>query len=361
MRHKILFILKNSKTKTTGYYQMNSYVKNSEKLKKEFIVKVINLYSNSNNKLISLFKLFIYSCSILFTVFTYKPNLIYFTISPVNTFHRDLFYVFILKLFKIKLVYHLHGKGIEANASKNKINFKLYNWAFKNVNVILVSEKLKYDIEFLPLRSIYILPNAIPKIPFISSPNQDIPKENSPIRLLFLSNLIKSKGVFDFIEAVKILKKQKFNIRADIVGREADIKEYELYLRISSLEDVLTFHGPLYGDEKNSILKTSDVLIFPTMKDIWGIVILEAMQFGLTIITTDEGAITDMIENEINGFIVEKNNPQQIAEKIKFLIDNPNLIQKMGIAAKEKFLRRYTLDIFEENMLNIFNKIIKSL
>jgi len=83
------------------------------------------------------------------------------------------------------------------------------------------------------------------------------------------------------------------------------------------------------------------------------------MQFGLPVIATIEGAIPEIIDDVITGFLVEKNSPDQIADKIEIFVKNPSLIESMGKAARKKYEEKYTLEIFEKNMKEVFDKVLQ--
>ena len=83
------------------------------------------------------------------------------------------------------------------------------------------------------------------------------------------------------------------------------------------------------------------------------LVLLEAMMFSLPIISTSEGGIPDIVQNGETGFIVQKQNPEHLAEKILILINNPCKRKLMGVNGNEKFYKNYTLDIFEKRLTKI--------
>lgn len=72
------------------------------------------------------------------------------------------------------------------------------------------------------------------------------------------------------------------------------------------------------------------------------------------------GGIPGIIEEGKTGFIVEKHSPQQLAEKIEYLIDHPMICAEMGKAGKEKFQREFTLEKFENRMKDILKECIAS-
>lgn len=88
--------------------------------------------------------------------------------------------------------------------------------------------------------------------------------------------------------------------------------------------------------------------------------LLEAMEQSLPCISTNEGGIPNIIEVGKTGFIVEKQNPQQLAEKIEYLIDHPDTCRKMGIAGKKKFQEEFTLEKFENRMKDILKECINT-
>lgn len=180
------------------------------------------------------------------------------------------------------------------------------------------------------------------------------------IQLLFLSNLVVEKGLFDFLDALKYLEDLKELFYATIIGKPFDINEKQLagYIIANRLTEIIKYEGAKYDKEKYEYLKKPSLLIFPTRNDAFPLVVLEAMQFGVPVISTFEGAIPDIVDDGETGFLVPKNEPKIIAAKIRTLLNNPEQRVKMGQNAKNKFLEKYTLATFEKNMLSVFYEIL---
>lgn len=68
------------------------------------------------------------------------------------------------------------------------------------------------------------------------------------------------------------------------------------------------------------------------------------MEYSLPCISTNEGGITDIIEESKTGYIVEKQNPKILAQQIEYLLDHPELRKQMGQAGKNKFQKEFTLE-----------------
>ena len=341
---------------------MNQYVAASELLITSFKIKTIGIsYNNSvsqmgNCSFSKFFKIIKYKAKLIKELIQFKPDLVYFQISPLGfAYLRDSLFAFIMKLFSKKIVFHLHGKGIskQINSPFKKL---LYKSVFKNQEVITLSKLLDYDIQDVFNGRIFHVPNGIPDVGI-----PHIVKNTNDFTVLFLSNLIRAKGIVDYLKALMLLKSKSIHFKGIIAGGEGDLSSEELSSLISKfgLKDYVCYLGPQYGQCKRILLAKSDVLVFPTKNETFGLVNLEAMQFSIPVISTNVGAIPEIVVDGETGYVVEKNSPNQIAEKILFLLNNPNVRKKMGEAGRKKYLEKYTIERFEEDMRDVFNSILK--
>ena len=157
---------------------------------------------------------------------------------------------------------HYHNKGA-TNQHKYFDNL-FYHFLFKNTKVILLSKRLYNDVsKYVKKEDVYYCPNGIPIINFkkeISINKNSIPK------LLFLSNLIESKGVYVLLEALKILKNKKgLKFNCKLVGGEGDISIAQLNHKIKNLElkNYVTYLGKKYDEDKYDVFQSSHFLFFP--------------------------------------------------------------------------------------------------
>ncbi len=360
--NKILLFIK-TPPPTTGATLMNKRVHDSGLIKKSFAIRSIcisymqNLNEMGKWNISKLFKIISVCKELLFELWFYQPVFVYFQLSPHGfAFFRDLFFVTIIKMYRVRILFHMRGKGIKHKSDLKKL---FYRYCFKNEYVICLSSLLVNDIEDVYSGKIFTVPNGIPDL----TTDSDTKKINSPIRILFLSNLIKSKGIFDFIEALQILNKKGYEFEGWIVGAEADLSADNLNTKLIDygISDKVKYVGAKYGEEKNKIWTSCDILIFPTTNDIWGNVLLEAMQFSLPVIATNEGAIPEIIDDGVNGYVIDQKAPDRIARKLEILIRSPDMITKMGEAGRKKYIENYTIDKFENNMKNVFKNVIKEI
>lgn len=360
MKPKILFIL-HMPPPVHGAAMMGKYIHDSQVINHTFDCRYFNLTLAKNLQDIGksgIRKLrdFIQQLrNIRQEVKTFRPTLCYVTPNAKGgAFYKDFVVVMMLKAMGQKVVVHYHNKGVATRQEKALDNF-LYKRFFKGLKVILLAEPLYKDIcKYVKREDIFICPNGIPE--------QETPPTKTThegFNILFLSNMMKEKGVWDLVEACRILKERGKKFHCHFVGKWSDIteKDFNQKLQEYHLEDKITVHGAKYGTEKNVFLEQADVFVFPTYynNECFPLVLLEAMEQGLACISTREGGISAIIEEGETGYVIEKQQPLVLAKKIDYLIDHSELCQVMGEAGRKKFKKEFTLERFEYKMKYILS------
>lgn len=349
-----------------GVTVLNEIIYNSSVITNDLVKDILKIEFSRNLTTLNRFKLskFIVFFTLLFRLYdkikVFKPDFIYFTIVPTGLgFYRDCIFTLLIKYSRVNVIYHLHGKGIR-EASRNFVLKKLYKYIFSNSIILISSYGLqRRELDPLQLKNaqIYVLPNGVKtnlnskKITF---------KKSKPIKLLYVSNISKSKGIFFLLNALLVLKKKNIDFKLDIVGgflNKSAKNSLENMITSNSLQEHIKFHGYINETEKDFFFNSSDIFIHPSLNENFGLVIIEAMQYGLPVISTYEGAIPEIIDNGITGILVNKNDIDELAKKIILLINNDDLRKKLGEKGREKFLKKYTLRTFENNIKKIFDEI----
>ena len=183
--------------------------------------------------------------------------------------------------------------------------------------------------------------------------------KDGPVRLLFLSNLIQSKGYYEVLEAVAILRKTTtMRLEAIFAGyflssaddpihmspKEAEARFHE-YVAERDLQDVVRYVGPVVGEPKRRLLETSDFFLLPTKYFTEGqpAAIIEAMAHGCVVISTDYRAIPDMVVDGITGVLIEANRPDRIAASIQEILAESNRYETMSRAAVDRYEKFFTM------------------
>ena len=364
-QQKILFIL-HLPPPIHGAAMLGQFIVDSKIINSNYETKYINLGTTKTFKerkritfsklsnFINLFK----SC--FSTYNSYKPDLVYISLTSNGMgFYKDALIVFMLKLKGAKLVYHFHNKGIKNHQHKFLDNF-LYKRVLKKVDIVLGSKWIYEDIQkYVSLDEVQYCHNGIPKVTH-EIKKRELKSENSPTEILFLSNLIESKGVYTLLNACKHLDERGLDFRCTYVGNIGDIKAEELQSEIEKLklENKVHYAGKKYDMEKHDAFQNAHIFAFPTHypNECFPLVLLEAMQYSLPVISCPEGGVRDIIDDNKTGFIVKQKDAKGLADKLEILIKSPSLQIEMGNAGNEKYKKEFTVEMYGKRLDNIFKK-----
>jgi len=299
----------------------------------------------------------------LLVIITKNLDMVYVPVSESTLgFLRDCFFLIPTIIAGKKLIIHAHGGQFLSFYRKTPFLVKLLvKFVFKNTNrVIALCGTLKYNyVPFISEDKIEIIPHGIEDIPLVHKKGCS----KGFCTVLYLSNLVKEKGFIDVLLAIpQVLKKEekvKFVFAGEWIN-EAVKREALKVIEENNIDDNIEFRGLVTGHRKYETLVNSDIFVFPTYYkyESFGLVNLEAMAAGLPVIATNVGCIPELIINRGNGFIIEKKNPKQIAEKIVLLLENKKLREQMGRKGRERFLRYYAKDRFIKRLCRVFDEVL---
>ena len=173
-------------------------------------------------------------------------------------------------------------------------------------------------------------------------PYQPVNPRNNETNFLFIGRLLKEKGIFEFIKAAKIVKQQYPKTKFTVLGStDADNPGALHFDQVQKLVTTGLINYP--GQVSNVVdwIANSDVFVLPSYREGVPRSTQEAMAVGRAIITTDVPGCRETVVDGVNGFLVPKWNPQALADKMIYFIENPEKIQVMGEEsykiAQEKF------------------------
>ncbi len=345
-----------------GASLVNSNIANSELVKRSFDTKILEIRFVSNLDQMGKFSakkialIFPLIWRLLRLLTTFRPDLIYFTITPKGfAFYRDSILVFLIKAFRIKLAFHLHSRGIQQSIKSNSVKKIIYKCVFKNAEIISLAKSLNYEFDGIPVKKIHILPNGIEGRQFDYSK-----KDSTEPVILFLANLFKNKGIFIFLEIIKQLKASSISFKANIVGKDGDISVSQLtgLVKDYNISDVTHISGALYGDQKHQALETASIFVHPSLDEAFPLTILEAMQAALPVVASSVGAIPEMVVPEITGFVCEPGDIKDFCKKLTLLLNDADLRNKMGKECIMQFNGNYTMKRFENRLKEIIDDIL---
>lgn len=186
---------------------------------------------------------------------------------------------------------------------------------------------------------------------FLSSVEE---KDNSTITntILYAGGWQKRKGVYDLLEAID---HSDFDCKLEIAGGADEELIADKKMKSFLASDKVEWHGIVPRKQLARLMSKHKIFIFPSYCEGSARVIFEAMAAGLFIITTKNSG--SIVEDGIHGLIVEPGNPNSLKNAIKYAINNPDLVSRVGIKNSELIKQKYTQDKYCDNILNIYQSI----
>lgn len=264
------------------------------------------------------------------------------------------------KLLKIPFIWW--SEGIETSQSTlGKLISPLTKYIVRNSNSIVVPGTLakKFHMKLgATSKKIFLAHNIVDNDLFIEvsatfkqnvvSIKQELNLPNKKI-IIYVGRLVEAKGLLYLLEAYKKLKLEYNDICLVFIGDGPLREKLEYRCATENIKEVI-FTGWL-SDDRIKYYSVADVFVLPTLRDVWGLVINEAMCCGLPIISTNAaGASWDMVYSGKNGYVVESASSKQLYSFIRTIILDEDLAQKMGKKSLEIIKSEYTL----KNMVNGF-------
>jgi len=278
---------------------------------------------------------------------------------------------YLLLKYLISLFFDKNKKVVMALSSRGRLLFVPYAYFLIKINawggiLLPVGGKIDDEITLLPyplnrlylefLKSydqIYVEPNQLKKklnnvleknnvsrLPnFKERPNKlDKNFNKEKFKVVYLGKMKKEKGIFDLVKAIEKLKEEDYkNIELHFYGMFLDKNDQKKFGYLINGKDYITYHGSLDPSRINDELTKYDVFVFPTQYETEGFpgVILDAFFAGLPVIASNWRYRDEIVKNNTNGLHIETKNPEDIANKIKVLYEDEELLQEMSKNAYE--------------------------
>ena len=170
-----------------------------------------------------------------------------------------------------------------------------------------------------------------------------------------IARLIKDKGVIEYLEACREIKKQFPNCRCLLVGpfdtnpSAIQLEELQRYIE----DNVVEYFGE--QDDVRPYIEQSSVFVLPSYHEGTPKTVLEAMAMGRAIITTDAPGCRETVKDGENGYLIPVKDTQILVERMKFVIENPDKSAEMGQKGRQIVETKYDVDKVNQSILEIMD------
>lgn len=261
-----------------------------------------------------------------------------------------------------KLVVCLRGSDITSNVKDNP---DLYKELFIGADLFLpVCEYFKKKLIALGCHpdKVVVHHSAINCSQFFFKERKK--SKDDVINFISVCRLVKKKGINHAIEAFAQVAKKYKRVHFTVVGDGPERSHLEALIKKLHIADKVTLCGWRTQEEVITILDNSQVFLLPSLTSARGNeegianALKEAMAMGLISIATWHAGTPELIEDGVSGFLVPEKNSEILAQKIKYVIQHPELWKKIGIAARKKIKNEFETKKAIKELEHIFYQLI---
>lgn len=308
------------------------------------------------SKIRKLFTCFTALGKFIFEVLFHRPDIAHIHFASGVSWFRKSIFILMARVFHLKVVAHAHGGNFnvyfdqESGTIKKRYIKSVLNLAD---SLIAVSEQWRVYYAGIYTRGkpvvIYnsvFCPDAVP-----------IRVGLDPV-ILTLGRLGQGKGTYDLLKAIPEVL-EKYPAAEFWLGGDGDIEKIRLLLKSAHWGQSVKLLGWVTGKEKEKILKRSSVFVLPSYCEGLPMALLEAMAYGIPVISTPVGGIPEAVLEGETGYLVEPGDVKSIAERITMLLGDDVLCQCLGENARRRVLDKFIIDNAISKVSENYSKVLE--
>lgn len=282
-----------------------------------------------------------------------RPAIVHLScsLSSVGIF-RDFIIAAIVKCFRIPLITHYHGNLPDFNKRKFfGLSGVIIHLLIKISSLNIVENKFSYDadiIKHIQKNKLLYLPNFVDDALF----NHIQPKKQSNERTqaIFVGGITRTKGALELIDIARALPDIDFNIFGKL---QIDMKAH-----YQGLPHNMILHGTVPHQTLLTVMQQHDFLIFPTYTEGFPLTVVEAMAMGLPVISTPVGAIPEMIDEGLGGYLIAPGDAQGMIAAVKRLLAKRNFKETFGQYNQQKAFNHFRFSTVSKDINIIYQQLI---
>jgi glycosyltransferase involved in cell wall biosynthesis len=281
---------------------------------------------------------------------------------------QNIIIMYYARKYGVPYILQAHGSllGIMGKRSLKLIYDKLFGYKLlEGASMVIAlnqTEAKQYMHMGVSEKKIVIIPNGIDLAEYTYLPakgsfkNKFSINDNTKI-VLFLGRLNRIKGVDVLVKGFAKLVETFADVKLVIVGPDdgflGKIKALVTNLRI---DNKVLITGPLYGKSKLEAYVDADVYVLPSKYEIWGLTVLEAYACGKPVIASNIAGLKELVKNLETGLLFNRQNAQELADQIVYLLTNQDRAKDMGLKGKEIVYEKYKIENVVNELAKVYSK-----
>jgi glycosyltransferase involved in cell wall biosynthesis len=290
---------------------------------------------------------------LLFAFMAGRVGLVHVHMSERLSVFRKGAIVHLAKAFGVPVVLHLHGADFAdycmalSPSSLHRLR-RMMNKASAVITLGQYWHDFVRDYLLVDEEKIAVLHNAVPEPATLHAP-----EKSNTCSILFLGVVCERKGVPVILRALATSPLRDLDWHIYFAG-SGEVEKYQSEAREMGIFDKTTFLGWVDEAKVHEMMARSHLLVLPSRNEGLPMAILESMAFGLPIVATPVGSIEDAITSGENGILVPVGSIDGLADAMTLLVKNPHVRSTMGIAARTRYLRSFSMPEYIKRLKAIF-------
>lgn len=293
-------------------------------------------------------------------IIRFRPEVVHLNSAmDQRAFWRDLVFLAIGKMLGRKVVYQVHGGSLgELCANRAMRHIVRTVFSMPDRLVLLASAERRELCELGVTQRVAVVPNGVDVNEYESRGER---RHSGKIRrLAFMGRLIRAKGIFESMEAVRVLSREErfADICLEIAGSGPDREAISAWIRRNRMEQRIRLLGSIYGIEKIEFLRRADVFVFPTYhQEGLPYAILESLAAGTPVIATKVAGIPDVVESGLHGILINAKDAQEIVAAIRELAESEERLRSMSLNCRMRAREELGLDRLAQRFSALYESV----
>jgi glycosyltransferase involved in cell wall biosynthesis len=335
-----------SKPKSRGFKQFKSVTGYARSFNRPLIVS----FYSFGYSLLFIFK-------ILWRLAFGRDQIVNLHSSAYLSYWEKCFYLDLAKLFRKKVVVHMHGSNFDRFVQKSRgvaRRLLLYHLARFDCVIALSPIWERFFLNYLAPEKIGVVENGIRTTDYIKK----IYERTAFPSIIFIGEVCQRKGIYDLLQVFPALLAAIPDVKLFIAG-PGELEEVAAFAHKQGVEDRIELVGPQFGLDKVQYLQQAWCFCLPSYAEVFPVVIIEAMACGTPVVSSFTGGIPDAVQIEENGLLVPAGNLDDLRSALQRILTDPTLRAKMEKNNRQRAVECYDVETSAAKLLSIYQRLLR--
>lgn len=268
------------------------------------------------------------------------------------SFRRSVLFMKLAKLMRRQVIMHIHAGSFKTYYEANR-DFVKSN-LMKCDRILALSPVWKaFFTQEIGLKHVDVISNLVP-FPTLECIKTDPQKK---IEALFLGAIKEEKGIFDLLDVLAAHREQLQGHFLLHVCGDGEVDRFLRQVKDNRLEDIVTFEGWVIQEQKVRLLNQCNLQILPSYIEGVPICLLEAMSYGQSIISTRIGGIPSIVEDQVNGILIDPGDKEALWNAIEQHLSHRELLGKFATKSQQ-VVKNYYPDCVAQQLESVYKQLL---